>query len=375
MEKSSSIKRYSRPFTEIRHILLERSGQNRNPFAETKPEDITAAFSKLNSVEPVAWARSFSEAASVYEEKAAKAEAAGDKTEARDNYLLAFANYRVARYPAPNSPAKVEAYLRSKANWLKAAPYFSHVPEVVEIPFRGRSGLSSGIKGYLYRPDVSGPHPMVVSWGGIDGYKEDRVPGPFLKENLLLLSIDMPGVGEAPIDGSQDTEGFFDTLFSWARSHPEVGGKPIAAMGASTGGYWAAKVAHTHGDLLRAVVNHGGPAHYAFQPDWIEKSQYGEYPFELAETLAFAFGMKTFDDWLEHAGQFSLLDQGLLDNPSALLFCINGVDDSVFPIRDHYLLMEHGSPKVGRFYPGGHMGPPEARALAIRWLADMLHAP
>jgi esterase FrsA len=374
MEKNNRIKYYSRPFPKIRHILMERARHNRNPFAECKLEDISNAFFKLSSVEPVAWAKIFSEAALPYEDKAAKAEAAGDQTEARDNYLLAFATYRVARYPAPNSPAKGEAYSRSKANWLKAAPYFGHVPEVVEIPLHGRFTSGNVIKGYLYRPATEGPHPMVVSWGGIDGYKEDRLPGPFLKENLLLLSIDMPGVGEAPIDGSQDPEGFFDTLFSWARSHPEVGGRPIAAMGASTGGYWAAKVAHTHADLLKAVVNHGGPVHYAFQPDWIEKSQYGEYPFELAETLAFAFGLKTFDDWVEHAGQFSLLDQGLLDNPSAPLFCINGVGDSVFPIRDHYLLMEHGSPKVGRFYPGGHMGPPEARALAIRWLADMLHA-
>lgn len=372
MEKKIRVTRYFRPFTEIRHILLERARQNRNPFAETNLEDITSAFSRLSSVEPVPWAKAFSEAALPYEKRAAEAEAAGDKTAARDNYLLAFATYRVARYPAPNSPAKREAYLRSKANWLKAAPYFGHVPEVVEIPFASRPGGDKVIKGYLYRPSTDGPHPMVVSWGGIDGYKEDRLPGPFLKENLLLLSVDMPGVGEAPIDGSQDHEGFFDSLFSWARSHPDVGGKPIAAMGASTGGYWAAKVAHTHGDFLRAVVNHGGPAHYAFQPDWIEKSQYGEYPFQLAETLAFAFGLETFDDWVEHAGQFSLLDQGLLDNPSAPLLCVNGVEDSVFPIGDHYLLMEHGAPKVGRFYPGGHMGPPEARALSIRWVADML---
>ena len=263
--------------------------------------------------------------------------------------------------------------MRSKDNWLKAARYFQHPPEIVEIPFRLRAGGATNIKGYLYRPSTTGPHPMVVSWGGIDGYKEDRLPAPFLKENLLLLSVDMPGMGESPVNGSQDTEGFFDALFGWARSHPEVGRQHIAAMGASTGGYWAAKVAHTHADFLRAVVDHGGPVHYAFQPDWIEKAQFGEYPFELGETLAFAFGLSGFDDWVQNAGQFSLLDQGLLDEPSASLLCLNGVDDSIFPIRDHYLLMEHGSPKTARFYAGGHMGPPEARALAVRWLADMLH--
>lgn len=374
MAQTYQIKRYVRPFPEVRHILMERARERRNPFAETRLEDVAAAFSKLSTLDPVAWAGAFSEVALPYEEKAKAAEAAGDTEGARDNYLAAFATYRIARYPAPNTPAKREAYLRSKDNWLKAARYFQHPPDAVEIPFRPRAGSGTVIKGYLYRPAADGPHPMVISWGGIDGYKEDRLPAPFLKENLLLLSVDMPGVGEAPINGSQDHEGFFDALFGWARSHAEVGRQPIAAMGASTGGYWAAKVAHTHADFLRAVVNHGGPVHYAFQPDWIEKAQFGEYPFELGETLAFAFGLSTFDDWAEHAGQFSLLDQGLLDNPSAPLFCLNGVDDSIFPIRDHYLLMEHGSPKTARFYPGGHMGPPGARALAIHWLGEMLNA-
>ncbi|HEX9880725.1 MAG TPA: alpha/beta hydrolase [Candidatus Binatia bacterium] len=373
MAQPYQIKRYVRPFPEVRHILMERAREQRNPFAETRLEDVTAAFSKLSTLEPAAWAAVFSEVALPHEEKAKAAEAAGNKQEARDSYLAAFATYRIARYPAPNSPAKTEAYLRSKDNWLKAARFFQCPPEVVEIPFRPRAGSAAPIKGYLYRPSTSGPHPMVVSWGGIDGYKEDRLPGPFLQENLLLLSVDMPGVGEAPINGSQDHEAFFDALFGWARSHPEVGRKPIAAMGASTGGYWAARVAHTHADFLRAVVNHGGPVHFAFQPDWIEKAQFGEYPFELGETLAFAFGLESFDDWVQHAGQFSLLDQGILDNPAAPLLCLNGVDDSIFPIRDHYLLMEHGSPKTARFYPGGHMGPPEARALAVRWVADMLH--
>ena len=130
---------------------------------------------------------------------------------------------------------------------------------------------------------------------------------------------------------------------------------------------------YTHRDILKAVVNHGGPVHYAFQPEWIEESQFGEYPFELAETLAFAFGLSTFDDWLQSARNLSLLDGGLLDQPSAPLLCVNGIDDSVFPIRDHYLLLEHGSPKFGRFYPGGHMGPPAAREISIQWMADVLH--
>jgi hypothetical protein len=119
-------------------------------------------------------------------------------------------------------------------------------------------------------------------------------------------------------------------------------------------------------------VNQGGPAHFAFQKDWIVKAQRGEYPFELAETLACAFGRSTAEEWVEYAPRLSLLDQGILDKPCAPLLCVNGVDDSVFPIADMYLLFEHGSPKAARFYPGGHMGGGHAQAVIIQWLKEKL---
>ncbi len=373
MVKNTKGKRYIRPFHEVRDIMLERARRNRNPLAGIELEDITGVFFRLNSLDPEEWARAFCAVAEPYEGKAEEAEARGDRTLARENYLLAYATYRLARYPAPNSPAKRSAYNRSKTNWLKASRYFEIVPDPVEIPFHDQTGENRVICGYFYCALGTGHHPAVVCWGGIDGFKEDRQAEPFLKNNLNLLAIDMPGVADAPIHGSQDTHGYFDAIFKWLAMHPNVDGDRLAASGSSTGGYWATKVAHTHRDILKAVVNHGGPAHYAFQPEWIEESQHGEYPFELAETLASAFGLSTFEDWVQSAGKLSLLDGGLLDEASAPLLCVNGVEDSVFPIRDHYLLLEHGSPKSCRFYPGGHMGPPAARAASIQWMADVLH--
>ncbi len=365
-------KRYVRPFHEARNLLLERARQNRNPLAGTELEVIAGAFSRLASLDAEEWAKAFSDAAVPYEEKAQEAEGRGEKALARENYLLAYATFRFARYPAPNSPGKWQAYERSKTNWLKASRYFEIVPERVEIAFTDSTGENRIINGYFYPAPGDGPRPAVVCWGGIDGYKEDRQAKPFLNNRLSLLAIDMPGVADAPIHGSQDTDGYFDAIFKWLGTRPNVDGDRLAASGSSTGGYWATKVAHTHSKELKAVVNHGGPAHFAFLPEWIEAAQSGEYPFELAETLASAFGLSTFDDWLGLARNFSLLDHGLLDEPSAPLLCVNGVDDSVFPIRDHYLLLEHGSPKHARFFPGGHMGPPAARELSIQWMARLL---
>ncbi len=183
----------------------------------------------------------------------------------------------------------------------------------------------------------------------------------------------MPGVGDAPLDGAPDAERQWDAIFDWIATRDDLDADRVAVLGASTGGYWAAKLAHTHRERLRAVVDHGGPAHLAFQKDWIKEAQTGEYPFELAETLACAFGGKSYDDWLTRAPGLSLLEQGVLDRPCAPMLLVNGVQDSVFPIQDMYLLLEHGEPKSARFFPNeGHMGGPHATQVIVKWLWPIL---
>src|SRR6185437_1363074 len=112
---------------------------------------------------------------------------------------------------------------------------------------------------------------------------------------------------------------------------------------------------------------------FAFQRDWIMRASRGEYPFELAETLACAFGRTTAAEWIDYAPRLSLLDQGILDRPCAPLLCVNGVEDSVFPIEDMYLLLQHGGPKAARFFPGGHMGhDPDLFPQIVAWLTQQI---
>ena len=54
--------------------------------------------------------------------------------------------------------------------------------------------------------------------------------------------------------------------------------------------------------------------------------------------------MSGYEEWVEYAPKLSLLRQGILDKPSAPLLLVNGLYDSVIPIKDCYLLFEHGSP-------------------------------
>ena len=69
---------------------------------------------------------------------------------------------------------------------------------------------------------------------------------------------------------------------------------------------------------------------------------------------------------------FHFLNKASTD-PSVPLLLVNGVHDSVFPIKDYYLLLEHGSPKCARFYEAGHMGfTKDTLETIMNWIYEKL---
>ena len=362
----------TRPMDEVKKELLLRAKEMRNPFLHTIYEEVAPVIQDLKSVEREEWARAFSALAAPWEEKAARAEADEDGSAAMKNYLIAYDYYHVARYPAPNSPGKLKAYRKSQENYLKAARYFDPPLERVEMPFRGRPGEGSASVGLLRKPKGIEKPPVVTIWGGIDAFKEERPTEPYLRAGLATLCIDMPGVADAPLADSEDAERLWDAVLDWIGQRTDLDADRVGIVGGSTGGYWATKVAHSHRERIRAAVNHGGPAHHAFSKDWIIKAQRGEYPFELAETLACAFGRSSAEEWVEYSPRLSLLEQGIITGRCAPLLCINGINDSVFPIADMYLLLEHGDPKSARFFADGHMGGGGAQPVILAWLKENL---
>jgi esterase FrsA len=361
-----------RPMDEVKKELLGRAKENRNPFLYTIFDEVAPVIEGLRSVDREDWAMAFSALAAPHEERAAKAEAQGDGATARKHYLIAYDYHHVARYPAPNSPAKLKAYRKSQENYLRAARYCDPPLERVEMPFRGHPGGGGVSVGLLRKPKAIEKPPVVIIWGGIDAFKEERPTDPYLRVGLATLCIDMPGVADAPLAGSENGERLWDAVLDWIGRRLDLDSARVGMVGGSTGGYWATKVAHTHRERIRAAVNQGGPAHYAFAEEWIIKAQRGEYPFELAETLACAFGRSTAEEWVEYSPRLSLLSQEILSRPCAPLLCVNGVNDSVFPIADMYLLLEHGNPKSARFFPGGHMGGGGAQPVILAWLKENL---
>jgi len=327
------------------------------PFTYASYEDMERAMTTITSYDRDAWAAAFSNVAKPYEAKATQAEEAGDAKGAKEDYLRAYQYYMLARYPTINSDGKKKAYRKSQEMLLRASRYFDVPITRVEIPFNGRAGEGSSIVAYLREPKVgNAPFPLLLSWGGIDGYKEEQLNDSALARGLATLAIDGPGVGDSPIKGSEDAERLFGTVLDWVASRETLDRRRVGVWGYSTGGYWAVKVAYVYMDRIACAVSQGGPVHYAFEPEWIQKQDRGEYPFEFFETIGYAFGVSSYEEWVAFAPKLSLLRQGILDRPSAPLLLVNGLHDSVFPIQDYYLLLEHGSPKCARFYEAGHMG-------------------
>jgi len=367
---------------EIKADILNRAGRV-NPFERVKREDVEQVLQRLDSLDPDLWGREWEKFGAKYEALGEEQEKKGKKEEAGETFYLAYEYYRIGRYPVPSSPEKMNCYKGALRTFLRAAPMMDPPLERIEIPFEGKK-----VVGYLQIPKGTNRPPVVIHWGGVDGWKEDRRSNSELlhKEGLATFTIDMPGAGENPCLGQEPrAERTFSAAIDYLETRKDVDGKRIAVMGGSFGGYWAAKVAHTEAKRLRGAVNWGAGVHRTFQEEWLRPaltvtaSQYLMGPASLLDARSYIFGVKTLEEVLKIAPSLSLVTQGLIDQPCAPLLCINGKEDDQHPISDIYLLLEHGSPKDVRIIPGaGHMGRKrgqsndEVQQIATAWLKQKL---
>ncbi|HEX9143785.1 MAG TPA: alpha/beta fold hydrolase [Candidatus Binatia bacterium] len=367
---------------EIKADILHRAGRI-NPFERVKREDVEQLVSHLSSLDPDLWGKEWEKLGLKYESLAEEQEKQGRSKEAGETYYLAYEYFRIGRYPVPSSPEKMKCYKGALRTFLKAAPTMKPPVERVEIPFEGKK-----VVGYLQIPEGADRPAVVMHWGGVDGWKEDRRSNSdvLLQMGLACLTIDMPGAGENPCLGSDlKAERTFSTAMDYLETRKDIDGKRIACMGGSFGGYWAAKLAHVEAKRLRGAVNWGAGIHRTFQEEWLRPaltltaSQYLMGPASLLDARSYIFGVKTLEETLKIAPSLSLVAQGLIDQPCAPLLCINGKEDDQHPISDLYLLAEHGSPKDLRIIAGaGHMGRKKGESndevvdIITRWLKEKL---
>jgi pimeloyl-ACP methyl ester carboxylesterase len=347
---------------EIKAEILRRSEKHLSPFGHVRLEDARAVAQALKSLDRDHWAEEWCKTGLPYEAKGDElAQRQASRGEIGEAYYNAFELCRMGRYPCASTPGKQQAYQHSLRIFRKAARHFDVPLEVVELPFKGGKLI-----GYLQVPKTAAKPPVVMHWGGVDGWKEDRqrASGMLHGLGIATLTVDMPGTGESPVRYTDpDAERGYSAFIDHLAQRKDVDGGRIGVWGGSFGAYWAARLAFVEEKRLKAAVFQGGSVHYGFQEKWLRPafatgaSGYLFGPASMFEARSQAMGVETLEEFLEIAPSLSLLDRGLLDRPSAPLLGVNGKLDDMAPVDDIYLLMEHGNPKEARIYPkGSHMG-------------------
>jgi hypothetical protein len=368
------------------------------PFTDGQVTDFDPVFAELVRLSaddpavlhrPDDYAQPFLPVADRLVADAEKVLANGDTTEARDLFLRAAAVYRIARFPVNRSPLGRQAWAKGKAAYEQGGRLLDPPNLPITIPFThadpAAGDLDTGIAAYLRLPQGEQPAdgwPVLLFICGLDAYRTDHTPRTqaHVDRGFATISFEIPGTGDCPAapNDPASPDRLMSSVLDWVAAHAaEYRFDPtrVLARGISTGGYYALRLAHTHADRLFAVVAQGGGAHHMFDAEWIGAQNQMEYPFALADALAYKFGYRDPDpavavaQYAAEAHKFSLLDGGVLDRPSCRLLVINGMEDSIFPIEDSILAATSGTGKdlVARG-DRRHMGNPGAEEILYDWL-------
>jgi len=263
------------------------------------------------------------------------------------------------------------SYRKSLELYERAGKFFAPPLERIEIPFNEKT-----IPIYLRVQKDNKKHSIVINFGGIDSFKAEsyEYDEGLQRAEIASCAVDMPGVGEAPIKASPTADTLFSAVIDYLQKRPDVDPKRIGMLGRSFGGYWAAKMAYVEAERLRASVVWGGGVHYFFQEDWLRESTNADsYLMDHDIARCRLFGVSNLDELVKPWAALSLKEQGWLDKPSCPMLIVNGKNDLQTPIGDLYLLLEYGSPKSARVFPGGHMGQtPQTFPTIINWLKNEL---
>lgn len=326
----------------------------------------------IPGLDGAAWGGYWGRLGDVARADAASHESKGETERAKASYAKATGLYFMGRFPCPNHPAKQRCAVAERETYLQLSQYWPEPIERVEIPFDGRDSEGRHVVALVRRPSGVDNPPVVLTWGGVDAYKEQATAAcdAFLARGVATVAIDNAGTGESPVRGVQDAERQFLAVMDWISMRKDWQGERIGLLGRSFGGYWATKLAHLVPERVAGAVNWGGGAHYMFQPEWIAASRYPDsYLMELVETRSLMLGASNDEEYIAFFKRLSLLDQGLLDRRSAPLLLVNGKEDKQCPVADIHLLTEKGSPKTVRLFPGGHMGlTPQTLPTIVEWL-------
>ncbi len=368
-----------RTLDELKAEVQARAERNAYPLIGISPEDAREALGSLSSLDPDEWAEAWVKIGDRYIERA-EARVLRDRASADAAFLQAWRLYSFARWPVPNSSGKQRAYQKALAAFRKHGELQTPPLETLHIPFEG-----SSIIAYRQLPAAAAKEkvPIVVAISGADSRKEDIAErfAAVLPHGAGYVALESPGTGETPLKISPTADRMFSATIDFVCRMPQTDPDRLLLYGGSFGGYWAAKLAVTERERLRAVVVQSPPVHTVFDEQFLRTQTLTnrEYLFDLGPALMFMCeNARTVDDLAASFGELSLVRQGVVGRPTTRMLVIHGVRDTQVPMSDIELLLRSGDvPKEAWINPsGGHMGrelkgwtdPVIFREVTVPWL-------
>ena len=347
-----------RTLDELKAEVQARAERNAYPLIGIVPEDARETLGSLSSLDPDEWAEAWVKVGDRYIERA---EALYSAT---------------VRAPMPHS-CRRGACIPSRAGLCRTRPASSaptrrlwrhsastgsckHPPRDTAYPFRGQFD-----RRHRQLPAAAAKEkvPIVVAISGADSRKEDIAErfAAVLPHGAGYVALESPGTGETPLKISPTADRMFSAMLDFVCRMPQTDPDRLLLYGGSFGGYWAAKLAVTERERLRAVVVQSPPVHAVFDEEFLRTQTLTnrEYLFDLGPALMFMCeNARTVDDLAASFGELSLVRQGIVGRPTTRMLVIHGVRDTQVPMSDIELLLRSGDvPKEAWINPsGGHMG-------------------
>lgn len=347
-----------RTWEEVKAETQARAERGAYPVFGIKPEDARAALSNIHSFDPEQWGSAWMALGDRYQQQAQAAE----RNDALDAAAAdAAATDTLGRWPVPKSPQKLECLQRAKRAFQAYGRLIHPKIELISIPFE-----ATAIQAFLQMPDGAERPPLVINIGGSDLWKDSvaiQARG-FLQHGIAALAVDMPGTNESPAPARPGSERLFSAVIDYLQQRPDIDGSRLMVRGQSWGSYWSARTAYREPARLKGAVFQSGPVHLYFQRTWQEQGfRTREFLFDYVLSRLHMLGLHSVEEAFAFMPSLSLLDAGLLEQPTPPMLLIGGVKDTQVPFSDFLLMLQSGSPKHAWVNPeGGTMG----RSLTIK---------
>ena len=337
--------------------------------------EVFRAASRMKPGDAESWHVEWLRIAERNERRGDEEDRAGHIRTAMNCWLRAADYYRSAEFwLLPDDPRRMATFdkcERASHKWLR---YLGG--EVVEIPYEHGTSLP----GYLIKPRGQAKSPVLISFGGLDSFKDElwfMTGRGAVQRGIAVLMVDGPGQGGTlrrhRIPTRYDYEVPVGKCIDWLVKRPDIDASRIAVSGSSLGGYYSARAASKE-HRLAACISHG--AIWDVEQRFRDRGE--GHP--LADHMKWVFGAKSMAEAIAKAKPFKL--EGVLDSMRCPYLVLHGGHD-VLGVENSKTVYEYAKSKgvkvtlrlTSEEETGAehcqHDNPTLGQELMIDWLADV----